>query len=397
MIYITVTMLGLVVFEHGLTVSLDKQLKVVLSEIGHAIDVENGKPKFRNWMRTVQTEPPRSLATIQLFDTEGHLLERYGGTGIDKLFGNLTEFHDATKSVRILCSPITQQKEIKGFVQIQLSTKDRDEALRELRLDACLIGVLFLAALSATSYWIAARVTRPIQQSVQILRSFVADASHELNTPLTILQARIESLERKLAKLGIQQEDLTIAAKSLVRLNQVVNDLLLLSEVEDPISEITTASVNLNSLIHQLVDEMNDRFTAKNIAFTVTELSHVSIKGNSQALHRLLSNLLENALRYTDQGGRVSLTLESSDKEARINVCDTGIGIPVESLPRIFDRFFRVDKSRSRDSGGTGLGLAIAKAIADAHKGAISVESVLGEGTTFTVTLPKTKEGNKAA
>jgi|688.fasta_scaffold243507_2 signal transduction histidine kinase len=104
---------------------------------------------------------------------------------------------------------------------------------------------------------------------------------------------------------------------------------------------------------------------------------------------RLLSNLLENALRYTEEQGEVDVSLSITDKGTKITVRDTGIGIPAESLPRVFDRFFRVDKSRSRQSGGTGLGLAIAKAITDAHSGTIAVNSVLGEGSTFTVTLPR--------
>ncbi len=387
-IYIALTVLGLIIFEHGLNASLDKQLKVVLSEIGHAIDIDNGTPKFRDWIRTVQTEPPRSLATIQLFDSTGHLLEHYGAAGVKQLFHTSSESHNENKSVRVLCSPIMLNRVTRGFVQIQLSTRERDQALSELQWDACLIGILFLFALSVTSYWIAKRVTRPIQDSIQILQSFVADASHELNTPLTILQARIESLERKLSKLGIQQEDLTIAAKSLERLNQVVNDLLLLSEVEDPISEISKTQVNISSLIHQVANEMKDRFAAKSITLTIHGIPEIFVNGNSEALHRLFCNLLENALRYTDEHGQVNVSLDSSDKDTRITIEDTGIGIPAESLPRIFDRFFRVDKSRSRASGGTGLGLAIVKAIADAHHGTISVQSQPGHGSRFTVIVP---------
>lgn len=396
-IYVTLSALGLFVFERGLTAALDKQLKVVLSEIGHALDIVDDKPKFRDWIRTVQTEPPRSLATIQLFDTKGCLLERYGASGVDRLFHDTNEFRDKTKSVRILVSPITHQQKVKGFVQIQLSTSERDMALKELRLDACLIGVLFLTALSATSYWIAARVTRPIQKSVEILRSFVADASHELNTPLTIAQARLEALERRLSKQARHEEDLSAAAKSLARLGHVVNDLLLLSEVEDPVRALTTTQVNLALLLQDLCAEMQERFKEKQITFTVGDLMPVLVRGNSEALHRLVTNILENALRYTDEGGRVHLALEPGDKETRIIVTDTGIGIPAESLPHVFDRFFRVDKSRSRASGGTGLGLAIAKAITDAHHGIITVESTYGQGSKFTIGLPVHKSSNSTA
>lgn len=392
-LYVGVTALGLVVFQNELSSSLDEQLRVVLSEIGHAIDVENGMPHFRNWIRKVETEPPRSLASIQLFDKSGKVLEHYGARGVEKLFLKQTEVNDGNMSVRVLCSPVLESGVTKGYVQVQLSTRDRDEALIKLRHSAFAIGVLFLLALSALSYWIAKLVTRPVQQSIEILKSFVADAGHELNTPITILQTRIESLERKLSKLGMEdQEDLVVAGKSLARLNHVVNDLLLLSEVEDPISGISKNTISVASLIQQIELEVKDRYLEKGISLTIADLPESYVKGNWDALHRLFSNLVENALRYTDKNGEVRVSLSSTDRDVCFGVKDTGIGIPEEALPHIFERFFRVDKSRSRASGGTGLGLAIAKAIVDAHGGAITVESILGSGTNFVVSIPKLKD-----
>lgn len=395
-VYISLTVLGLIIFEHGMTASIDKQLKVVLSEIGHAIEIENGKPKFRDWIRTVRTEPPRSIATMQLFDASGQLLEHYGASGVEKVFASSTEYHDARFSVRILCSPLTQEQKVLGYVQIQLSTRERDQTLRELRLNAIWIGLLFLLALTAISYWIAKRVTRPLQDSIVILRSFVADASHELNTPLTILQARMEALEHKLNKLGIEQEDSAIATKSLTRLNQVVNDLLLLTEVEDPVAGIKKGPVDISVLINVAADELQERFAQKQIRLIIEKSPKSFVRGNAQALQRLFSNLLENALRYTDENGSVTVSLTILDRSVRIIVQDTGIGIPAENLPRIFDRFYRVDQSRSRSSGGNGLGLAIAKAIVDAHHGSIVAESELAVGSKFIVTLPTVKEGKSS-
>lgn len=392
-LYVGVTALGLVVFQNELSSSLDEQLRVVLSEIGHAIDVENEMPHFRNWIRKVETEPPRSLASIQLFDKSGKVLEHYGARGVEKLFLKQTEVNDGKMSVRVLCSPVLESGVTKGYVQVQLSTRDRDEALIKLRHSAFAIGVLFLLALSALSYWIAKLVTRPVQQSIEILKSFVADAGHELNTPITILQTRIESLERKLSKAGMEdQEDLVVAGKSLARLNHVVNDLLLLSEVEDPISGISKNIISVASLIQQIELEVKDRYMEKGISLTIVELPEAYVSGNWDALHRLFSNLVENALRYTDKNGEVRVSLTNTDRDVCVAVKDTGIGIPEEALPHIFERFFRVDKSRSRASGGTGLGLAIAKAIVDAHGGAITVESVLGSGTNFVVSIPKLKD-----
>ncbi len=388
LIYIALTAFGLIIFEHGLTSSIDTELRVVLSEIGHAIDVKGEKPVFRNWIRTVKTEPPRALVSVQLFDNSGVLLEKYGPSGIERLVKDQGEFREQAKAVRSIVSPITQDERVKGYVQVQLSTKDRDETLKQLRLNAVFIGVLFLLALAVTSFWISKHMTRPIQDSVQILRSFVADAGHELITPLTILQARIESLERKLTKSGIHEEDFLVASKSITRLNQVVNDLLLLSEVEDPIYNLRKTVVSLPSVIKRLQSETEKRFAEKGVQLIVDELTGVSVMGNEQALHRLCSNLLENALRYTNENGTVHISVGLSGKSAQIKFRDTGIGIPAESLPNVFERFYRVDKSRSRTSGGTGLGLAIAKAIVEAHHGSISVQSNLGEGSVFLVSLP---------
>lgn len=390
-IYITLSLLGLVIFEHGLTASIDDELKVIVSQIGHAIDVQGDRPKFRDWIRTVRTDPVRSLVTIQLFDSQGRLLEHYGPAGVERLIPSAREWKQGGQCVRVACSPIMQGNLTRGYVQLQQSTRQRDEALQQLQVNAFYIGVLFLGSLSAASYWVAYRVTLPIKESVQILKTFVADASHELNTPLTILQARLETLERRLQKLGVEEDDLKVAVSSMDRLNQVVNDLLLLSEVEDPLLTMKRKPVDVALVAGAAVEEVKDRFREKTVELSAEAMTSVIVTGNAEALHRALSNLLENALRYTNEGGNVVVRLLTTEKTVAIAVTDTGIGIPEESLPRICDRFVRVDKSRSRASGGTGLGLAIVKAVADAHRGTLDIESKLGVGSTFTLSLPRTR------
>lgn len=286
---------------------------------------------------------------------------------------------------------ILREVAYKRILDKQQSTRQRDEALQQLQVNAFYIGVLFLGSLSAASYWVAYRVTLPIKESVQILKTFVADASHELNTPLTILQARLETLERRLQKLGVEEDDLKVAVSSMDRLNQVVNDLLLLSEVEDPLLTMKRKPVDVALIAGAAVEEVKDRFREKTVELSAEAMTSVIVTGNAEALHRALSNLLENALRYTNEGGKVVVRLLTTEKTVAIAVTDTGIGIPEESLPRICDRFFRVDKSRSRASGGTGLGLAIVKAVVDAHRGTLDIESKLGVGSTFTLSLPRTR------
>jgi signal transduction histidine kinase len=146
--------------------------------------------------------------------------------------------------------------------------------------------------------------------------------------------------------------------------------------------------LDLEKLVRNILEEFDELFKAKGINLKYDKLQPVQIYGDADGLKRLLTNLLQNALRYTDADGTVTVSLESSIRNARLRVADTGIGIPPESLPRIFDRFYRVDKSRSRAAGGVGLGLSIVRAIVDAHKGRIEVHSQVDQGTEFIITVP---------
>ena len=390
-LYVVLAVVGLLVFESGLSASLDSELRLIASEIGHAIDIQDGVPTFRDWIRTVQTEPPRSLATIQLFDEKGLMLEHYGPPGIETFLAEENEAHAAGLSVRVLRTPLIKDGRTYGYVQLQMSTKERDNATRQLRYQAVLLGIVFILLLSLISYYVSSFVTRPVQDSINILRSFVADASHELNTPISILQARMEALGVRLERLGIEAEEIQVSEKAIERLDKVISDLLLLSEVEAPLPTISKAPLDAGALVKEVVEQVKERYLEKNVDLKFQEIEGLQIRGNKESLLRLLANLLENALRYTDSGGAVSIVLSKSEKHVRMEIRDTGIGIAAEHLPRLFDRFFRVDKSRSRASGGTGLGLAIVKAIAGAHRATIQVESQLGAGTAFSIVFPSIK------
>ena len=164
---------------------------------------------------------------------------------------------------------------------------------------------------------------------------------------------------------------------------------MLLAKV-DARSSLTaaTSSLQVDKVARLCAEEFEDRFKEKKIELTVAELQPAMVHGDQDALHRLVTNLLENALRYTNEGGKVTVSCRIIGRVARLSVEDTGVGIPAESLPRLFDRFYRVDQSRSRNAGGSGLGLAIVKAIADAHRGYVEVASEPGKGTRFSVVLP---------
>lgn len=221
-----------------------------------------------------------------------------------------------------------------------------------------------------------------------VRRDFAANASHELKTPAASIQAAAETLRET---IDHDPEAARAFAERLhgdaVRLSRIVSDLLDLSRLESeaPIRE----PVRLDLLVNEQVDRL--RAPAQEVGIEVeVESSPATVDGSRRDLSQLIGNLLENAIRYTPQGGRVRLSIGQRNGLAELTVVDTGVGIPSRDLPRVFERFYRVDRARARETGGTGLGLSIAKHVAEQHGGRIEVESELGRGSTFRVALPAT-------
>jgi len=214
-------------------------------------------------------------------------------------------------------------------------------------------------------------------------KQFVADASHELRTPLTVIQGNTDLLKRNLNKQD-REESLTAIESEAKRMTKVVNDLLLLAELESGQSS-PQERVNLREMVNEEYKRV--RNFAGNRGIFTGNIEDLSVKGDVYRLKQLLGNLVDNAIKYTPEGGTITLSLFRDGEWARLEVKDTGIGISRENLDHLFERFYRVDKSRSRGGGGTGLGLSIAKSIAEQHGGKITVESEAGKGSTFTAWL----------
>jgi signal transduction histidine kinase len=212
---------------------------------------------------------------------------------------------------------------------------------------------------------------------------FVAYASHELRGPLTVIRGNLDLLKRKLSEEE-RRESLNAIERESIRMSKIVDALLLLAEVESGQLE-QRQKVSLKEIL------MGELERAKALAggrkIIVEHKEALVVKGDVQRLRQLLANLVDNAIKYTPDHGTITLSLFRDDSWARMEVTDTGIGITPEHLPHIFDRFYRVDKARSRTSGGTGLGLAIVKGIAEQHGGKVTVTSQPDKGSTFTVWL----------
>ncbi|MDJ0617491.1 MAG: ATP-binding protein [Calothrix sp. MO_192.B10] len=277
-----------------------------------------------------------------------------------------------------------------GYIQVGRNIADINDYMYAVKLSLVVGLPMAMLMVAIASWWLAGLAMRPIYQSYRQIQQFTADAAHELRTPLAASQATVESalLTPDLDRTEIWDILRTIKRQNQ-RLTSLVADLLMLSRFDRHSIPIQRELCCLNDIISDLVEE----FTAMAMAAQVKLISairvdeEVNIVGDSEQLYRLVTNLIVNAIQYTPAGGRVTVILDRSDHYASIQVEDTGIGIPQTEIDRIFDRFYRVNSDRSRNTGGSGLGLAIAQAIVKSHQGSLNVQSEVGKGSTFTIKL----------
>jgi two-component system, OmpR family, phosphate regulon sensor histidine kinase PhoR len=220
-------------------------------------------------------------------------------------------------------------------------------------------------------------------------RDFIANVSHELRTPLTSIQGYTETLLDGAPENGHVREFLEIIRKNATRMSRLTEDLLTLARVESGEQHFDTQPVAASELLEEAEQSFHEIARNQGIELAVENSANISVKADREAIHQVFSNLIDNALKYGGTGGRIVLGARPGLRGIEFYVRDFGAGIPSEHVPRLFERFYRVDKARSRESGGTGLGLAIAKHIVLAHGGAIRAESELNHGSTFLFTLPR--------
>ncbi len=227
----------------------------------------------------------------------------------------------------------------------------------------------------------------------KIRRDFVANVSHELKTPATSLRLLAESLVDILDEDPEQAHFFAEQLKNETeRLAQLITDLLDLARLESEEGVQNPAPVDVRSVLMVVLSRLRPAARRKSITLSWKRSGSAAlytVLGDETQLTSMFSNLVENAVKYTPSGGRVEVTAGSGEDEVIVRISDTGIGIPAESLARIFERFYRVDKARSKETGGTGLGLSIVRHVAENHGGRVTVESAPGEGSTFTVHLPR--------
>ncbi len=352
--------------------------------------------------------------------------------------------------LRIITYPVTEQNQVTKIIQVASSLEVVEDALNTLMILLLITVPSVLVIASLGGQFLANKALKPVDrvtqaarmitsqnlnqriqtlkvkdeisrlidtfndmisrldQSFRQIKQFTTDASHELKTPLTILKGEVEVALRKRREPHEYEQILESNLEEINRMSKIVEDLLLLSKVDIGEIRLKREDIPLNRLLWGIAEQMKILAQPKNIRIEIVDRppetnGDIHIHGDPLRIRELFINLIENGIKYTEEGGHILITLTQEVNEpsdslhpseiktngfAKITIQDTGIGIAKEDQERIFNRFFRVDKARSREQGGSGLGLSICKWIVEAHEGKISVESEPGKGSAFTVRLP---------
>ena len=340
---------------------------------------------------------------------------------------------DGKHPIRVITMPILREKKLVNLVQVGTSLEAVKETLRNLRifLFTAVPSVLVFATLFAR--FLARRALKPISKIIKTardigqgqelsqripvfkvqdelgqlaltfnemmdrlensfaqMRQFSSDASHELRTPLTVLQGQNELVLSKLRDPKEYQEVIISNLEEIKYMSKVLEDLFVLSRSDENQVLLNYKRMDLRDLVEEVCRHAEILAEEKDISIVIAFLEQVKINGDEVRLRQMVWNILHNGIKYTQPGGKLKVSLLEESGFALLSIQDTGIGIPEKDLPFIFDRFYRVDKARSKDEGGSGLGLSICRHIAEAHKGKIKVESKPGLGTRFKIHIPST-------
>jgi heavy metal sensor kinase len=231
-----------------------------------------------------------------------------------------------------------------------------------------------------------------LRESVHLSQRFLADASHELRTPLTIIKGELEGLVAAPGCGAVTADAIGSVLEEVERLKHLVEGLMAISRLDAGDAKRELVDVDLAELVATTTEQMRLVAEDAGISLQYADLQSVAVMGDRGRLQQVVVNLLDNAIKYTPRGGTVRINTLRSGREALLEIQDTGIGIPGDAIEHVFERFYRVDDARSRDSGGVGLGLAIVKAICNAHGASIEVSSTLGIGSRFSIRFPVARE-----
>ena len=344
--------------------------------------------------------------SLEWYDSSGKLLAREGNIITPSpLFTNISPaelrpgtpvFHRQGRIQTATISVHTNDREqeklvLEGYIRASESTREIEAILGQLRLGLELGGATALILASISSVYLTTETVKPMKRGVQRLRRITTDVSHQVRTPLTRISIATEILLSQTSKTQTSQaKKLNIINSATEQIKRLLEELLFLVRTDIAFStkELNFTYVPLMRILESLSEQFEPIARAKDINFQTQLSGNILIKADRDKLNRLLTNLLENAINYTDAGGSVFFSAKQSQKKVIITVEDTGIGISKEQLPLIFQDFWRSDAAKIKDPDGFGLGLVIADAIVQQHRGKITVNSKVGVGSRFQVHLP---------
>lgn len=397
----------------------------------------------RRWVGEKINDPDLINIIVRIYDAHGspiassknvpteHLNSRIFYNvkkGADNFENAHLNVNDKTSSFRIFTSPVIENRRLSYIVQVASPLAQMHTVFRNLRFSLLFLLPLTVILTGLSGVFLVQLTLKPVDQMIETIhqitaenlklrliipstrdeieslaktfnqmiarldeafttqRQFMEDISHELKTPLSVLKGE---LEVTLKKIRSAQEYETILHSSLEEVNHlagIVENLLTLARFDAKTTTLQAVSLDLNVLLKEAVEAIQVLAVQKKITLQFNSAHTVDILADKNQLKRMVLNILDNAIKYTQPGGKISIDLRQQKNSADIDITDTGIGIPEGELPRIFDRFYRVDKSRS--SIGFGLGLSIAQSIAMAHGGKIYAKTNVPQGTIFTISLP---------
>ncbi|GAA6621417.1 sensor histidine kinase [Scytonema sp. NUACC26] len=292
--------------------------------------------------------------------------------------------------LRQLTLPVYQDSLLIGYLQVAIPLTSAQNNLAQLRLVLLLTVLVTLGIIGLAGWFLGGLAMQPIRESYNQLQRFTADASHELRSPLSAITSNAQyGLISQSSSLEMQRQRFEKIFNIAKSMSTLVNNLLVLARYAGRLSAESLLEVDLRNLLGEIADNYTTQEAGQHLNLTYTlPTDSVNVLGDAELLRQAVVNLLNNACKYTNADGQVQLQLFIQSNWAVIQVTDNGIGIPEADLPHIFERFYRVDKKRTRKTGGYGLGLAIVQQIVFAHGGHISTKSIVEKGSTFQIFLP---------